>query len=154
MYGEWNPSACILKLSSCDRMVNANCEHAICLCFKLGWDALWKNGKLLHKQDLLFWCPSSAWKSEKPYYHTFLVQPDWLLLTDSYTVIYSSTYNFDYWSLSFNLLQMLIGLAGHMTGYNGTFPFMKPGDKYEQHNYWGMRGVCCFSHIKTCSLWF
>ncbi|XP_029688613.1 protein O-mannosyl-transferase 2 isoform X2 [Takifugu rubripes] len=38
--------------------------------------------------------------------------------------------------------KMLIGLAGHMTGYNGTFPFLKPGDKYEHHNYWGMRGFC------------
>lgn len=36
---------------------------------------------------------------------------------------------------------MLIGLAGYMTGYDGTFPFLKPGDKYEHHNYWGMRGV-------------
>uniref|UniRef100_A0A665W358 Protein O-mannosyl-transferase 2 n=1 Tax=Echeneis naucrates TaxID=173247 RepID=A0A665W358_ECHNA len=38
--------------------------------------------------------------------------------------------------------KMLIGLAGYMTGYDGTFPFMKPGDKYEHHNYWGMRGFC------------
>uniref|UniRef100_A0A3P8SU61 Protein O-mannosyl-transferase 2 n=1 Tax=Amphiprion percula TaxID=161767 RepID=A0A3P8SU61_AMPPE len=38
--------------------------------------------------------------------------------------------------------KMLIGLAGYMTGYDGTFPFIKPGDKYEQHNYWGMRGFC------------
>ncbi|XP_078479374.1 LOW QUALITY PROTEIN: protein O-mannosyl-transferase 2-like [Lampetra planeri] len=38
--------------------------------------------------------------------------------------------------------KMLIGLAGYMTGYNGTFPFSKPGDKYEYHNYWGMRGFC------------
>ncbi|XP_062325930.1 protein O-mannosyl-transferase 2 [Osmerus eperlanus] len=38
--------------------------------------------------------------------------------------------------------KMLIGLAGYMTGYDGTFPFSKPGDKYEHHNYWGMRGVC------------
>lgn len=37
--------------------------------------------------------------------------------------------------------QMLIGLAGYLTGYDGTFPFIKPGDKYEHHNYWGMRGV-------------
>lgn len=36
---------------------------------------------------------------------------------------------------------MLIGLAGYLTGYDGTFPFIKPGDKYEQHNYWGMRAV-------------
>lgn len=37
---------------------------------------------------------------------------------------------------------MLIGLAGYLTGYDGTFPFIKPGDKYEHHLYWGMRGVC------------
>ncbi|KAF7201947.1 protein O-mannosyl-transferase 2 [Nothobranchius furzeri] len=38
--------------------------------------------------------------------------------------------------------KMLIGLAGYMTGYDGTFPFLKPGDKYEHHVYWGMRGFC------------
>ncbi|KAM6961295.1 protein O-mannosyl-transferase 2 [Aplochiton taeniatus] len=38
--------------------------------------------------------------------------------------------------------KMLIGLAGYMTGYNGTFPFIKPGDRYEQTSYWGMRGFC------------
>lgn len=38
--------------------------------------------------------------------------------------------------------KMLIGLAGHLTGYDGTFPFIKPGDKYDHHNYWGMRGFC------------
>ncbi|KAJ8290442.1 hypothetical protein GJAV_G00012940 [Gymnothorax javanicus] len=38
--------------------------------------------------------------------------------------------------------KMLIGLAGYMTGYDGTFPFGKPGDKYEHHIYWGMRGFC------------
>uniref|UniRef100_A0A8D2LNT6 Protein O-mannosyl-transferase 2 n=1 Tax=Varanus komodoensis TaxID=61221 RepID=A0A8D2LNT6_VARKO len=40
--------------------------------------------------------------------------------------------------------KMLIGLAGYLSGYNGTFPFQKPGDKYEQHNYIGMRGFCAF----------
>lgn len=38
--------------------------------------------------------------------------------------------------------KMLIGLAGYLTGYDGTFTFIKPGDKYEHHNYWGMRGFC------------
>ncbi|XP_056152188.1 protein O-mannosyl-transferase 2 [Lampris incognitus] len=38
--------------------------------------------------------------------------------------------------------KMVIGLAGYMTGYDGTFPFMKPGDKYELHSYGGMRGFC------------
>ncbi|XP_028837720.1 protein O-mannosyl-transferase 2 [Denticeps clupeoides] len=38
--------------------------------------------------------------------------------------------------------KMLIGLAGYLTGYDGTFPFIKPGDKYEHHNYLGMRGLC------------
>ncbi|XP_053139923.1 protein O-mannosyl-transferase 2 isoform X2 [Hemicordylus capensis] len=40
--------------------------------------------------------------------------------------------------------KMLIGLAGYLSGYDGTFPFQKPGDKYEQHNYLGMRGFCAF----------
>ncbi|XP_008282287.1 protein O-mannosyl-transferase 2 [Stegastes partitus] len=43
--------------------------------------------------------------------------------------------------------KMLIGLAGYMTGYDGTFPFLKPGDKYEQHNYWGMRGYILLDPI-------
>lgn len=37
--------------------------------------------------------------------------------------------------------QMLIGLAGYLSGYDGTFLFQKPGDKYEHHSYMGMRGV-------------
>ncbi|ETE68758.1 Protein O-mannosyl-transferase 2, partial [Ophiophagus hannah] len=37
--------------------------------------------------------------------------------------------------------KMLIGLAGYLSGYDGTFPFQKPGDKYEQHNYIGMRAL-------------
>lgn len=37
---------------------------------------------------------------------------------------------------------MLIGLAGKLTGYNGTFAFSKPGDKYLDHNYVGMRVFC------------
>ncbi|XP_030337404.1 protein O-mannosyl-transferase 2 isoform X1 [Strigops habroptila] len=40
--------------------------------------------------------------------------------------------------------KMLIGLAGYLSGYDGTFPFQKPGDRYEQHNYVGMRGFCAF----------
>uniref|UniRef100_A0A8C1KFY8 Protein O-mannosyl-transferase 2 n=1 Tax=Cyprinus carpio TaxID=7962 RepID=A0A8C1KFY8_CYPCA len=40
------------------------------------------------------------------------------------------------------LTQMLIGLAGYLTGYDGSFPFIKPGDKYEHHNYLGMRAFC------------
>lgn len=37
--------------------------------------------------------------------------------------------------------QMLIGLAGYLSGYDGTFLFQKPGDNYEHHSYMGMRGV-------------
>lgn len=36
---------------------------------------------------------------------------------------------------------MLIALSGVLTGYNGDFPFEKPGDKYEGVNYVGMREV-------------
>uniref|UniRef100_F6RIS2 Dolichyl-phosphate-mannose--protein mannosyltransferase n=1 Tax=Ornithorhynchus anatinus TaxID=9258 RepID=F6RIS2_ORNAN len=40
--------------------------------------------------------------------------------------------------------KMLIGLAGYLSGYDGTFPFQKPGDRYEHHSYVGMRGFCAF----------
>ena len=36
---------------------------------------------------------------------------------------------------------MLIGLAGHLTGYNGTFAFNEPGDYYLDYPYMGMRMV-------------
>lgn len=36
---------------------------------------------------------------------------------------------------------MLIALSGVLTGYNGSFPFEKPGDKYNGVNYVGMREV-------------
>lgn len=44
---------------------------------------------------------------------------------------------------------MLIGLAGYLSGYDGTFPFQKPGDRYEQHNYMGMRGVRLYRLVSS-----
>ncbi|XP_019767604.2 protein O-mannosyl-transferase 2 [Dendroctonus ponderosae] len=38
--------------------------------------------------------------------------------------------------------KMLIGLSGYLTGYDGTFAFDKPGDKYENASYVGMRLFC------------
>ncbi|KAJ9578981.1 hypothetical protein L9F63_024911, partial [Diploptera punctata] len=40
--------------------------------------------------------------------------------------------------------KMLIALSGYLTGYDGQFPFEKPGDKYENVNYVGMRMFCTF----------
>lgn len=40
--------------------------------------------------------------------------------------------------------KMLIALSGYLTGYDGSFPFEKPGDKYENVNYVGMRMFCTF----------
>ena len=37
--------------------------------------------------------------------------------------------------------QMTIASAGLLTGYDGDFPFDKPGDHYGDHNYIGMRMV-------------
>ena len=37
--------------------------------------------------------------------------------------------------------KMLIGLSGYLTGYDGTYPFEKPGDKYGDTQYYGMRVV-------------
>lgn len=38
--------------------------------------------------------------------------------------------------------KMLIGLFGYLDGYNATFAFEKPGDKYEDYPYMGMRAGC------------
>ncbi|XP_022901838.2 protein O-mannosyl-transferase 2 [Onthophagus taurus] len=38
--------------------------------------------------------------------------------------------------------KMLIGLSGYLTGYDGNFAFDKPGDKYENVNFIGMRIFC------------
>ncbi|XP_072164883.1 protein O-mannosyl-transferase 2-like [Diadema setosum] len=38
--------------------------------------------------------------------------------------------------------KMLIGLSGYLTGYDGSFPFEKPGDKYGDTQYIGMRLFC------------
>ena len=38
-------------------------------------------------------------------------------------------------------LQMLIGLSGLLTGYDGSFKFDKPGDSMENVAYIGMRTV-------------
>ncbi|XP_077123620.1 protein O-mannosyl-transferase 2 isoform X3 [Ranitomeya variabilis] len=40
--------------------------------------------------------------------------------------------------------KMLIGLAGRLTGYNGSFSFLQPGLHYGSHSYVGMRGFCAF----------
>lgn len=37
--------------------------------------------------------------------------------------------------------KMLIALSGKLTGYDGLYPFEKPGDKYNGTNYEGMRYV-------------
>ena len=36
---------------------------------------------------------------------------------------------------------MLIGAFGYISGYDGNFPFVKPGDKYDNVSYVGMRVV-------------
>lgn len=46
--------------------------------------------------------------------------------------------------------KMLIALSGKLTGYDGTYPFEKPADKYNGTRYEGMRIVSSpenlFSH--------
>ncbi|XP_072032340.1 protein O-mannosyl-transferase 2-like [Amphiura filiformis] len=39
--------------------------------------------------------------------------------------------------------KMLIGLSGKLSGYDGSFAFDKPGDKYGDTQYMGMRVFCC-----------
>ncbi|KXJ13379.1 protein O-mannosyl-transferase 2 isoform X2 [Exaiptasia diaphana] len=40
------------------------------------------------------------------------------------------------------LAKMLIAMAGSLSGYNGSFPFDKPGDPYGENSYVGMRFLC------------
>lgn len=53
-----------LKTSYCAKFLFFFTQCLI-LVFQLGWDTLRKDGKLLHQQDLLLWCPPSSWKSER-----------------------------------------------------------------------------------------
>lgn len=48
---------------------------------------------------------------------------------------------------------MLIGLAGSLSGYNGNFSFSKPGNKYEDVPYLGMR-VVCITFVYACWQYF
>ena len=45
-----------------------------------------------------------------------------------------------------------IPTLGYLTGYNGTFPFDKPGDLYLDHNYEGMRLVRNFKNVFPISV--
>ena len=45
---------------------------------------------------------------------------------------------------------MSIALAGYLSGYNGSFPFDKPGDNYGENSYVGMRLVRCYIIIYFC----
>ena len=42
----------------------------------------------------------------------------------------------------------MIAVGGVLTGYNGSFEFKEPGQKYEDHPYIGMRVVCKFKTRK------
>lgn len=48
---------------------------------------------------------------------------------------------FSNFQLKYSKFQMLIGLSGYLTGYDGKFAFDKPGDKYDNTSYIGMRIV-------------
>ena len=47
---------------------------------------------------------------------------------------------------------MLIGLFGYLDGYNATFAFDKPGDKYEDYPYMGMRVVSLLLNFYSVEL--
>ena len=44
----------------------------------------------------------------------------------------------------FYFLQLIIAVAGVLTGYNGSFEFKEPGQEYGEYPYVGMRVVSCF----------
>ena len=45
------------------------------------------------------------------------------------------------------VLQLIIAVAGVLTGYNGSFEFKEPGQEYGEYPYVGMRVVSCFFRI-------
>lgn len=47
---------------------------------------------------------------------------------------------------------MSIAFAGYLSGYNGSFPFDKPGDSYGENNYVGMRLVRAVKWLRTSQL--
>lgn len=98
----------------------------VLLLFQLGRDALWEDGQLLHQQDLLLRRPPAAGEGERAR------APQTPVARGRSSVVTALR----------PLLQMLIALAGYVSGYDGTFAFIKPGDKYEKHSYAGMRAVC------------
>lgn len=74
------------------------------------------------------------------FFSMFILQSGKWVLICLFCVIYLClTYNVNYNNWFYK--QMLIALSGVMTGYNGSFPFEKPGDKYNDVNYVGMRKV-------------
>ncbi|ESO86133.1 hypothetical protein LOTGIDRAFT_129702 [Lottia gigantea] len=50
--------------------------------------------------------------------------------------------------------KMMIGLAGILTGYDGSFPFSKPGDPYDDTQYVGMRVACALMGAAVVPLSF
>lgn len=52
------------------------------------------------------------------------------------------------------IFQMLIALSGYLTGYDGSFQFSNPGDKYVGVNYIGMRVVSSHMSCLFCLLLF
>ena len=47
---------------------------------------------------------------------------------------------------------MSIAFAGYLSGYNGSFPFDKPGDSYGENSYVGMRMVRTLYNIWLISI--
>ena len=56
-------------------------------------------------------------------------------IADEYASVYNTVINVT------SCAKMLIGAFGYMSGYDGKFPFIKPGDKYDNVSYIGMRLV-------------
>lgn len=62
------------------------------------------------------------------------------------------------------LVQLIIAVAGVLTGYNGSFEFKEPGQEYGEYPYVGMRvvspcsasqplgGKSEFTHILSCNV--
>lgn len=125
------------------------CSYSVNQCFVLGpsqfltWQLLQCGLRYAHKFLVV-----KTWDTTDPWPWTWM-------LTEWYTCMMISSgcchlchamlekKNF-VWPVLSLLIQLIIAVAGVLTGYNGSFEFKEPGQEYGEYPYVGMRAVGCF----------
>jgi len=73
-----------------------------------------------------------------------VMQPDWVCWDETHFGKMGSWYinRTFFFDVHPPLGKLLIGGMGYISGYNGTHTFEKPGQPFDDHPMWGMRGGC------------